>query len=400
MSSSHSSSVRRAVVVALLIAVTCAAAATAAESEFRKEFVYNYKNYLFDKQVRLVKKNKDVLPAEVRLLIVEATTGEKSFEEKMYLLDIASAMASMYKHWVGGGDELIREIEAVQKKEIWLEEERIAEIMKWKKEERFLGNFVMKKHMKEMELEDLSPVLYPHWVHRIWYECKVCHLAIFNMKRWTNDISHEKFKEGRQCAACHDGKTAFATEDKEQCSRCHIAGRPEAQRLYKVKKVDNDRIRKVAQRIGAVWRPENLPGGELPLDRFKFIDWIKLKELNVFSPIVSLSSDFRDEIRDNKILFVTKNPIVKNVVFDHKVHSNWITCKACHPEVFKDDLTNNISMTDMSGGRFCGRCHGKVSFTFADCLRCHNTPKDAVLGKDVLRRDTAAEAAAPPASGP
>jgi hypothetical protein len=36
---------------------------------------------------------------------------------------------------------------------------------------------------------------------------------------------------------------------------------------------------------------------------------------------------------------------------------------------------NEIIKVEMSRGKFCGYCHGKVSFTFADCLRCHTQPK-------------------------
>jgi c(7)-type cytochrome triheme protein len=44
--------------------------------------------------------------------------------------------------------------------------------------------------------------------------------------------------------------------------------------------------------------------------------------------------------------------------------------------VFKDELGgNDVKMLEISRGNFCGHCHGKVSFTFADCLRCHNQAK-------------------------
>jgi hypothetical protein len=71
----------------------------ASEGSFREEFTENYKGQRFKQQVELVKENKDVIPAEVRALIEEAMQEDKGFEERMYLLDIANAMASMHKHW-------------------------------------------------------------------------------------------------------------------------------------------------------------------------------------------------------------------------------------------------------------------------------------------------------------
>ncbi len=65
---------------------------------------------------------------------------------------------------------------------------------------------------------------------------------------------------------------------------------------------------------------------------------------------------------------------------------------ACHPALFIDKLgANQMKMLDLSRGQFCGHCHGKVSFPFADCLRCHK--KSAGKGhvaeskyENVLRR--------------
>ena len=141
----------------------------------------------------------------------------------------------------------------------------------------------------------------------------------------------------------------------------------------------------MVEKVGAKWRPENLPDGKLPLDKFGFIDWLTLKRRNVFKPIVSLDKNYKEETRDNKILFKPKSDFVDNVLFDHKIHSDWIKCSSCHPAIFKDKLGGNkIKMLDMRQGRYCGHCHGKVSFTFADCKRCHkesnrHPPDDALI---------------------
>jgi hypothetical protein len=80
---------------------------------------------------------------------------DKSFEERMYLLDIASTMASMHKYW-NDEEGPLKEVEPYIRSELEKEDERVAKLMKWKKEERFLGNFVMKAHKQEMEKEGLD----------------------------------------------------------------------------------------------------------------------------------------------------------------------------------------------------------------------------------------------------
>ena len=62
-------------------------------------------------------------------------------------------------------------------------------------------------------------------------------------------------------------------------------------------------------------------------------------------------------------------------VFGHWVHRMQYRCPACHDELFKMKAgANDINMTAIQGGQFCGKCHnGKIAFpsTFATCSRCH-----------------------------
>ncbi len=358
---------------------------------FLQQFTYNYEEQQFNDQLDLVRLNKPIIPGAVADLVKEAMSDKQAFEDRMRQLNIASAIAYMYLHW-HQDDSLIKLVAPLIQKELLKEQKRTAEIMKWKKEERFLGNFVMKQHEDEMVRQNLSMVLYPHWLHRILYECKVCHNDIFKMKRWEGNLSHQSMEKGALCGTCHNGTTAFAMHEKSDCNRCHIAGSPNAEHLHHPEKVKQTAIKEMAEKIGAQWRPENLPDGRLPLDRFRFIDWMKLKENDVFTPVASLDKNHTEEIRDNRILFASQSGFVSDVIFDHKIHSDWIQCATCHPAVFKDELgANKMKMTDMSKGFYCGSCHGKVSFTFADCLRCHKktTGKlsmDESRTTDALRR--------------
>jgi len=360
-------------------------ASAVTESKFVQAFILLGENKSFNAQAALIEQNVADIPQVVEQLIAEAMVDGKKFEERMSLLNLASTIATMHMYWNGDKKPQAR-LDPIIDKELRLERVRMAEVMKWKKQERLLGNFVMKRNAAVMAEKGVAPVLYPHWMHRIYFECKVCHSAIFDIKRWSNNISHTEFDKGELCAECHDGNLSFATDDDESCIRCHVAGQAGAAKLLKPDNIDHEAIKASAKRIGAEWRPENLPEGQLPLDRFRMIDWLALKSFDVFKPLVSLDENYEEEIRDNRILFVGKTDSVDNVLFDHRVHSDWISCSTCHPAIFKAELGGNrIRMMAMARGRFCGHCHGRVSFTFADCKRCHNVPREATL-ESVLHR--------------
>lgn len=367
--------------VILLLSLTVSPLQAIENKAFVEEFIRNYDRQGFAAQVNLVKANKGIIAVTISGLTQEALSGKTGFDEKMYLLNIASSMAYMHFHW-NGDKQPLDVLDPIISRELKKEQARLDVLMESSVRERMLGNFVMSRHEKEMKAQGLPMVLYPHWLHRIMFECKACHNSMFKMKRWVNNISQKDIIEGRQCGVCHDGKMAFSA--KENCQRCHLVGKPEAEQLHKPASVSQEKIKQAADKVGAKWRPENLPDGKLPLDRFQFIDWLELKKRNVFTPVVSLDSHYQEKTRDNKILFKSKSDFVNDVLFDHKIHSDWIQCSSCHPVTFRDKLGgNNIKMMDMHKGRYCGYCHGKVSFTFADCKRCHkesnNHPPDSAL---------------------
>ena len=73
------------------------------------------------------------------------------------------------------------------------------------------------------ELEGVAPVIFPHWFHRIRYQCSVCHLDLgIRMGAGTTGITMEKLIDGQYCGACHDGDTAWSVDN---CDLCH-SGRP------------------------------------------------------------------------------------------------------------------------------------------------------------------------------
>ena len=73
------------------------------------------------------------------------------------------------------------------------------------------------------EAEGVAPVIYPHWFHRIRFQCSVCHVDLgFKMGAGTTGITMEKLIDGQYCGACHNGNIAWSIDN---CDLCH-SGRP------------------------------------------------------------------------------------------------------------------------------------------------------------------------------
>jgi c(7)-type cytochrome triheme protein len=73
------------------------------------------------------------------------------------------------------------------------------------------------------EINDMRPVIFPHWFHRIRFRCKVCHNELgFKMRAGSNKITMGNVIEGQYCGMCHNGEIAWTVEN---CDLCH-SGKP------------------------------------------------------------------------------------------------------------------------------------------------------------------------------
>jgi c(7)-type cytochrome triheme protein len=73
------------------------------------------------------------------------------------------------------------------------------------------------------ENEGVAPVIFPHWFHRIRFQCSVCHVELgIKMRAGSTDIRMEQLVNGRYCGACHDGDVAWPIDN---CDLCH-SGKP------------------------------------------------------------------------------------------------------------------------------------------------------------------------------
>ncbi len=138
--------------------------------------------------------------------------------------------------------------------------------------------------------------------------------------------------------------------------------------------------------------PTSLPLAleRFPKDRYGWPDWAAAIAAGLIKPKGSLSGEAEEEPSfEGDILFIINDDLMANVIFPHKAHNEWLSCKVCHPGIFKPKRgANQFSMYDIWGGEFCGRCHGKVAFQpkgFYNCNRCHRSRKGVQQFQDVLR---------------
>ena len=68
----------------------------------------------------------------------------------------------------------------------------------------------------------IRPVIFPHWLHRMRYRCRLCHVDLgFAMKAGKSEINMRKNLDGQYCGACHNGTQAFSQSDEAACAKCH-----------------------------------------------------------------------------------------------------------------------------------------------------------------------------------
>ncbi len=76
---------------------------------------------------------------------------------------------------------------------------------------------------KLSEKNDVQPVVFSHWFHRIRYQCQACHTDLgFKMVAGATETSMDDITAGKFCGKCHNGTIAWGTN---RCDLCH-SGKP------------------------------------------------------------------------------------------------------------------------------------------------------------------------------
>lgn len=215
------------------------------------------------------------------------------------------------------------------------------------------GNVILRKKSKKA---GMPPVIFPHWVHRARYTCRVCHFELqFSTRRDDTGITRAAYLAGQYCGACHNGKTAFSARDEQprHCDRCHLKS-----------------LEGLDARFEAF-------AGKMPGSSFgNGIDWAAALNDGIINPAASLSADYTPmPLPDNlkRTLKLGTTSPNSDVTFSHEEHYAELDCSNCHPDVFniKKKGTEAFSMDRNLYGRYCGTCHMRVAFPMNDCHHCH-----------------------------
>ncbi len=117
---------------------------------------------------------------------------------------------------------------------------------------------------------------------------------------------------------------------------------------------------------------------DFPRDSVGIVNWVETVKQGLIAPRADLHGETEKKTLDMDIIF-TDTGKMPHVRFPHLSHTLWLDCKNCHPAIFKQKKgANDIAMTDVLTGKFCGLCHGKVAFPpTKNCMRCHSVPQGA-----------------------
>lgn len=94
-------------------------------------------------------------------------------------------------------------------------------------EPEFLGTVQLHRagdstgNARQVQTDSLASASFPHWVHRIRFRCKACHMQLFEPRAGANTVTMRMIKEGQACGQCHNGRDAFAATIGT-CQRCHV----------------------------------------------------------------------------------------------------------------------------------------------------------------------------------
>jgi c(7)-type cytochrome triheme protein len=176
------------------------------------------------------------------------------------------------------------------------------------------------------------------------------------MKANATEITEEKNLRGEFCGACHNDKAAFG-HTKKNCNKCHNGDIAYGSKFFRA-------LRRL---------PRDEYGNE--------VDWVKALKRKKISPKETIFAEPYVPIPFKREFEVdAKASMAPPAEFSHDAHTAWLDCSNCHPDIFsiKKNTTENVTMEQILGGKFCGYCHLSVAFPMDDCKRCH--PK--------IRRDT------------
>lgn len=116
-----------------------------------------------------------------------------------------------------------------------------------------------------------------------------------------------------------------------------------------------------------------------PRDKAGIVDWVQALDRGLIDPRKGLLGDDEMHAVDFDVIFKNTGSM-PYVRYPHRPHTEWLTCKNCHPRIFLPQKGGNpVTMSSIIQGNYCGVCHGKVAFPpTKNCGRCHSVSRDSV----------------------
>jgi len=247
----------------------------------------------------------------------------------------------------------------------------------------------------------VKSVIFSHKVHveDRGLSCDNCHDKLFVPEALNaeqkNDFNMESLYKGKYCGACHDGKTAFASNT--QCARCHagVKGYVEQQKKGEPsKKAISGPTHVITIGSGdSSVKFSHEPHGRSFMCKDCHINMFPMKSNKIKITMDAIyKGQYCGSCHNGKKAFASaecnkchaKVPApdkdlayaVKGfspVNFSHKFHTSIFSCDRCHLNIFKMKKTQGkMTMDAMDKGKFCGSCHnGKMASNVMDCAKCH-----------------------------
>lgn len=238
----------------------------------------------------------------------------------------------------------------------------------------------------------LRAVLFTHKTHLTVKKmsCERCHSGLFEMEalkvQEAKDFNMESLYKGKYCGACHNGRTAFASDT--QCARCHIRVAGEGPKadipVYKAMETFGSGKRSVRFNHDTHSRYAKCSGCHPKLFRVKQgTHHIVLSDHDTQKYCFACHNGKKSFSWNKCDHCHTKTTVPREVVtfgtgemeiiFRHQTHTGNMTCGSCHTKLFSFRKgTAKITMADHRNGTYCFSCHkdknGSASYT---CTQCH-----------------------------
>jgi len=115
----------------------------------------------------------------------------------------------------------------------------------------------------------------------------------------------------------------------------------------------------------------------LPTDYAGQTDWVLAFETGAVAPSPGFDPETPAQaVFDFNVQFANAADPTFHVTYSHAPHTQWLSCKNCHPAVFSLERGAEppaITMASIKAGEYCGVCHGTVAFAADEaCARCHD----------------------------